>query len=179
MGLFSKFKNLFLTDEKTAPQTKTVKKTKITGRKTVKKSKKNKTIKKVTKKRKKILKNPKKKPKKKVLRKKSAPKLKKKKRLANKKPLKPLTKIPQEKEIGVITHYFGKISVGIVKLKSTLRTGEKIRIKGTNDDFIQTVKSMQINHKAISMAGKGSEIGIKVSKPVHENDRVYLTIRKT
>lgn len=99
------------------------------------------------------------KPKKKVLKKKKSPKL--------------LKKITKEKEIGIITHYFGKISVGIIKLKFTLRVGERIHIKGTHDDFTQTVKSIQINHKDVSMAGKGNEIGIKVPQPVHENDRVY------
>ena len=63
--------------------------------------------------------------------------------------------------------------MGIIKLKSTLRIGEKIHIKGAHDDFSQTVKSMQINHKDVSIAGKGSEVGIEVPAPVHENDRVY------
>ena len=78
-----------------------------------------------------------------------------------------------EKEIGVITHYFGKISVGIIKLKSELKVGDKIQIKGANDDFKQTIKSMQYNHIDISFAKKGYEIGIKVAKLVHENDKVY------
>ncbi len=77
------------------------------------------------------------------------------------------------KEIGVITHYFGKVSVGVIKLKAGLRLGDKIRIKGAHDDFTQTVKTIQVNRKDISYAGKGVEIGIKVTHRVHENDKVY------
>jgi hypothetical protein len=33
---------------------------------------------------------------------------------------------------------------------------------------------MQIDHKDVSKASKGDEIGVKVLRPVHENDKVYL-----
>lgn len=87
--------------------------------------------------------------------------------------IKKLSKKPKEKEIGIITHYFDKISVGIIKLKADLKLGETIRIKGLNSDFIQTVKSMQLNHKDIAKAKKGDEIGIKVIQPVGKNNKVY------
>jgi hypothetical protein len=80
----------------------------------------------------------------------------------------------KEKEIGVITHYFNKISVGIIKLKSPLAVAQTIRIKGAHDDFTQAVSSMQYNHKDITYADRGLEIGIKVLQPVHENDKVYI-----
>jgi putative protease len=79
----------------------------------------------------------------------------------------------QEKEVGVITHYFGKIQVGIIKVKSPLALGDTIHIKGAHDDFTQSIDSMQYEHQPIGIAKKGLEIGIKVIKPVHENDRVY------
>ncbi|MCF7877718.1 MAG: translation elongation factor-like protein [Candidatus Omnitrophica bacterium] len=77
------------------------------------------------------------------------------------------------KEIGVITHYFGKISVGIIKLKAKLDLGDRIEIKGAHVDFSQPVKSMQINHKNVTSARKGAEVGVKVKKRVHLNDKVY------
>lgn len=130
---------------------------------------------------KKLKKRPLKKAKKKPLKKapkKTKPKIKKIPKKKVKKPLKktapkPAVKKLKEKEIGVITHHFGKISVGIIKLKSELRVGDKIHIEGAHDDFSQTIKSMQINHKDVSRAKKGDEIGIKVTRPVHENDKVY------
>lgn len=84
---------------------------------------------------------------------------------------------PKEKEIGRITHYFGKIEVGIIKLKSRLKVGDKIHIKGVHDDFTQVVTSMQYNHKDILQAKGGLEVGIKVNQKVHENDRVYLVAK--
>ncbi len=106
---------------------------------------------------------------------KTRPKIKKKplKKHPPKKSSQPLTKPSKEKMIGAVTHYFGKISVGIVKLKSTLQVGDKIHIKGAHDDFTQLIKSMQVNHKDILQAKKGDEIGIKVTQAVHKNDKVY------
>lgn len=82
----------------------------------------------------------------------------------------------KETEIGLVTHYFGKISVGVIKLKAPLRLGDKIHIKGANDDFYQLVTSMQLNHQDISSAPRGAEIGIKVNQRVHENDKVYRVV---
>lgn len=79
----------------------------------------------------------------------------------------------EEKLIGKVTHYFGKVSVGIVELEDTLKTGDTIHIKGAHDDFTQEVKSMQIEHERVEEAGAGDVVGIKVNSRVHENDQVY------
>ncbi len=102
--------------------------------------------------------------------KKPAPKTKAKPRFKSKS--KPKQK-PAEKPIGIITHYFGKISVGIVKLKADMKIGDAVRIKGAHTDFIQRISSMQWNHRDIAKAKKGAEIGVQVIRRVHENDRVY------
>ncbi len=80
----------------------------------------------------------------------------------------------EEKEIGIVTHYFGKISVGIVQLKDELKVGDTIRIRGVHDDFTQVVDSMQIEHKQVEKAGKGEMVGIKLVNKVHPNDRVFV-----
>jgi len=80
----------------------------------------------------------------------------------------------EEKKIGVITHYFGHISVGIIKLDAPLKVGDNIHIKGAHDDIAQSVDSMQIEHKDVESAGKGDEVGIKVVEKVHPHDEVYL-----
>jgi len=80
----------------------------------------------------------------------------------------------EEKEIGIVTHYFGKISVGIVQLKNELKVGDTIRIRRVHDDFTQVVDSMQIEHKQVEKAGKGEMVGIKLANKVHPNDRVFL-----
>jgi putative protease len=94
---------------------------------------------------------------------------------SKKQPLAPSSprKKPKEEEVGSVTHYFGKISVGIIKVKAAFSVGDKIHIRGAHDDFTQKVSSMQYNHQDISSATKGLEVGIKVIQRVHENDKVY------
>ncbi len=82
----------------------------------------------------------------------------------------------EEKEIGVISHYFGKVSVGIVELSDALKAGDSIHIKGAHDDFVQKVESLQIEHVTIDEAKKGDSVGIKIIQPVHINDKVYKII---
>ena len=77
-----------------------------------------------------------------------------------------------EKQIGKVSHYYDKIKVGVIKLSSELKVGDKIHIKGAHDDFEQTVSSMQLDHKEIKSAKKGKEIAIGVDQVVHKNDNI-------
>ncbi len=80
----------------------------------------------------------------------------------------------EEKLVGKLTHYYGKINVAIVKLSATLKIGDKIHLKGHEIDFEQTVSSMQVEHQNIEIAKKGEEIGLKVDQKIREGDEVYL-----
>ena len=106
-----------------------------------------------------------------------------KKKAAKKKVAKPKAKPKEEKpaeekiegkEVGKVTHYFDKISVAVIELKSGLNAGDKIRIKGTTTDFEQTVDSMQVEHEKIEKAKKGQAVGMKVKDRVRLNDKVYV-----
>lgn len=79
----------------------------------------------------------------------------------------------EEQEIGKISHYFGKISVGIIELTGPLKVGDTIHVKGAHDDFTQKIESMQIEHQNVSEGKAGDSIGIRVNGIVHENDIVY------
>ena len=80
-----------------------------------------------------------------------------------------------EKKIGMISHYFGNISVAGIEIeKGKLEVGDTIRIKGHTTDFTQTINSMQIDLQKVEKAKKGDSIGIKVDKRVREHDEVYL-----
>jgi len=76
-----------------------------------------------------------------------------------------------ETEIGKITHFFSKISVAVVKLTGDLKVGDKIRIEAA-EPFVQTVGSMQSQHKALTAAREGDDIGMKTDKPCADGDRV-------
>ncbi len=80
-------------------------------------------------------------------------------------------------EIGVVTHYFTKISVAIVELSNTLSVGDRILIKGMTTDFEQTVDSMQIEHEDVAKAESGQSIGLKVKDRVREGDTAYKVLQ--
>lgn len=82
----------------------------------------------------------------------------------------------EEKKIGKITHYFGKISVAVLELSDELNVGDTIHIVGGNRDFTQTVGSIQIEHQNVEKAGPGEAVGLKVDQLVKEGDIVYKVI---
>lgn len=78
-----------------------------------------------------------------------------------------------EKPIGQITHYYSRVSVGIIELTEELNVGDVIHIKGKHTDFAQTVDSMQVEHQSVSHADKGKSVGVKVKEKVRERDQVF------
>ena len=90
--------------------------------------------------------------------------------------LKPLTSpsnVSTPLQVGVITHYYSKIKVGVVEVKKNLQVGDALQIAGRGRSFAQTAKSMQLEHQLLSVAKKGQIIGMKVNKPVKPKDVVY------
>ena len=81
-----------------------------------------------------------------------------------------------EKEIGKITHYFAHVSAGVIALSDTLKTGDTIHIRGAHDDITQTVDSMQVDHKPVTEAKPGDQVGIKVPAKVHPHDKVFKVV---
>ncbi len=79
-----------------------------------------------------------------------------------------------KKPIGEVIHFYDKILVAIVKLNGALKTGDAVKFKHGDDEFTQTVESMELEHKKITAAKKGAEIGLKVSQPVKEKTLVYM-----
>ena len=82
----------------------------------------------------------------------------------------------EEKEIGKIIHFFGKLGVGIIELSGDLRVGDKVRIKGHSSDLTETVASIQIEHAVVDAGKPGDKVGITVQGKVHEHDKVYKII---
>lgn len=76
-------------------------------------------------------------------------------------------------KVGKITHYYDKIEVAIVDLIDSLIVGDTIRITNDDNEFTQTVESMQIEHKQVKEGKKGETIGLKVEQPVKEGYLVY------
>lgn len=82
--------------------------------------------------------------------------------------------LPGER-IGVVTHYFGHLSVAVVKLDpdTMLRVGDNIHIKGHTSDFGQRVESLQVGHAPVQEVGPNDDFGLKVVDHAREHDVVY------
>ncbi|MCL4382363.1 MAG: hypothetical protein M1575_01370 [Patescibacteria group bacterium] len=78
-----------------------------------------------------------------------------------------------DKKIGKITHFYDKIGVAVVSLFGGLKVGDQIKISGHDQEFSQTVSSIQIEHEKINEAKKGQIVGLKVEKPVKESDEIF------
>ena len=82
--------------------------------------------------------------------------------------------LPGER-IGLVTHYFGHLSVAVVKLEPgvILRVGDNIHIKGHTSDFGQRVESLQVGHAPVQEVGPNDDFGLKVAEHAREHDVVY------
>jgi putative protease len=83
----------------------------------------------------------------------------------------------EEKKVGEIIKYFGKINVAAIRLsEGSLKVGDTIHMVGHTTDITQTIDSMQIENKNVQEAGSGADIGIKVKDRVREHDIVYKVV---
>ena len=78
-----------------------------------------------------------------------------------------------EVEIGKVTDFFANPVVAGIELSGTLKTGDKIHIKGSTTDMELTVESMQIERVDVTDGKPGDLVGIKVPDRVRQGDSVY------
>ena len=90
-------------------------------------------------------------------------------------PLPPLEEpASNEVAVGTVTHYYSHLSVAVVQInKGELKAGDTIRIKGNSTDIVQTVESMEYEHRHVDNASAGQSVGIKIKDHVREHDIVY------
>ena len=82
-----------------------------------------------------------------------------------------------EQPVGMVTHYFGKVSVaGVSMLAGELNVGDTIYITGHTTDFQQTIGSMQIDQEPVDSVHAGDQVGISVIDRVRVNDRVFRVL---
>ena len=78
-----------------------------------------------------------------------------------------------ELEIGQVSDFFAKPVVAGITLSDTIKTGDKLHIKGHTTDLELTIESMQINNVNVTEGKAGDAIGIKVPDRVRHGDKVY------
>jgi putative protease len=78
-----------------------------------------------------------------------------------------------EEKVGTVTDYCAKIGVaGIALADGALRVGDRIRIRGHTTDVTQTVESLQVDHRPVQLAERGSQVALKVAERVRKHDTV-------
>ena len=75
--------------------------------------------------------------------------------------------------VGEVTHFYDRISVAVIALTDTIRVGDTLHIFGHATDLQQTVTSLQIEHQAVTEAGSGQEVALKVTQRVRPHDAVF------
>jgi len=78
-----------------------------------------------------------------------------------------------DERIGEIVHYYHKISVAVIKLNKPLQAGDKIHFIGAHTDFLQEIRSMQIEHEVVDEAQAGDEVAVKVDRRVRRGDTAF------
>ncbi|MBN1621000.1 MAG: hypothetical protein JW871_00225 [Endomicrobiales bacterium] len=81
-----------------------------------------------------------------------------------------------EIKLGVIEDYFAKVGVVAVKIEESISVGDTIHVKGHTTDLTQTLESMQVEHKSITTAKSGDDVGIKVKDRVRKGDTIYKVV---
>jgi len=75
--------------------------------------------------------------------------------------------------LGKVTHYYDRIGVGVLELKSPLSVGERILLKRGKQEFTQIVESLHIDHESVPKAKKGEDVGLKLKESIKEGALVY------
>jgi translation elongation factor EF-1alpha len=78
-----------------------------------------------------------------------------------------------EEEVGKVSDFFARPVVAGIDMTGTLKTGDRIHIKGHTTDMEMVIASMQIDNQTVLEAGRGDSVGIKVPDRVRAGDTVY------
>jgi putative protease len=78
--------------------------------------------------------------------------------------------------IGFVKNFYKKPGAAEIRLEAgDLRVGDRIMIQGNKTGVIEEkIISIEINNKKVKTGRKGQRIGVKLSKQVRLNDRVYV-----
>lgn len=76
--------------------------------------------------------------------------------------------------VGKVIHYYDKIGVAVIKLEKSLKVGDKVNFVHGENEFEQTIESMQLEHVQVQEGKKGHEVAIKVDKETKSGTLVNL-----
>lgn len=76
-------------------------------------------------------------------------------------------------QIGKVIHYFDKAMVAVIRLDAKLSPGDTVKFVHGDDEFVQKIESMQIEHQPVESCGAGGEVAVKVGQKTHEGAKVF------
>lgn len=74
---------------------------------------------------------------------------------------------------GKVIHYYDKIGVAVVRLEKVLKVKDKVKFTKGDNSFEQTIESMQLDHKPVTLGKKNEEVAIKVDQVVKSRTAIY------
>ncbi|HCB35601.1 MAG: hypothetical protein A2W52_02795 [Candidatus Taylorbacteria bacterium RIFCSPHIGHO2_02_49_25] len=78
-----------------------------------------------------------------------------------------------EKSVGKVVHWYDKVGVAVVKLAAALKIGDRVKVKRGEEEFEDSVTSMQLDHQPIETGKKGQEVAVKLSQQAKEGADVF------
>ena len=81
--------------------------------------------------------------------------------------------MPKENPIGKVVQYYDRLGVAVIKLNKALKVGDQIKVKRGDQEFTDTVSSMQLDHQSVNSGKKGDEIAVKISQPAKEGAEIH------
>jgi hypothetical protein len=75
--------------------------------------------------------------------------------------------------LGEVIHYYDKVQVAVLRLTRGVKLGDRMHFRGAHTDFEQQADSLQVDHAAVTQAGAGSEVAVKVDQRVRKGDEVF------
>jgi translation elongation factor EF-1alpha len=75
--------------------------------------------------------------------------------------------------IGTVTHWYAHLSVAAIRLRAPLAVGDRIQIRGQTTDLVETVRSMEIDHRRVERAEPGDDVALAVEGHVREHDVIF------
>lgn len=75
--------------------------------------------------------------------------------------------------IGTIIHWFDHLSVAAVRLTAPLAVGDRIHIRGHSTDLVETVRSLEVEHRKVDRAEPGDDVALAVEGHAHEHDLIF------
>ena len=78
--------------------------------------------------------------------------------------------------VGVVKNFYKKVSAAEIKLEASgIKEGDRLLIIGSKTGVVyETASSMQVCHKPVKSAEKGSSVGIMAGNILRKNDKVYI-----